>query len=205
MVDRWKAENWASYSLFLTEPEADAFIAAQAVPWDWTKSFVSVEETVEPTWANSFYEEGRKMNVVTDVPNDWAFETNIAEYTVPGEMLWNDGDSVFLESFWKFWTTANGKRLKAYVWLETVFDSWSQAQNDWDWHLIIKVFKSWLTQKVIVSAKYSDEVTLFADVIEYTNTTQDTTVDMLVRVTGEGIDPDDVTCKASTASYQKGI
>lgn len=205
MVDRREARNWASYSLFVTEPECDAFIAAQLVPWDWTKTFVSVPVTTAITPPNYMYDEGQVSNVVTDVVNDGAFETDLAVYTIPQEMLWDDGDAVSLEAFGEFWTTINGKRIKAYAWSETVFDSWSQIQNDWDWNVVVKIFKSWLNQRVLVSATYSDEVTLFGDVIKYTETTQDMVTDMLIRVTWEGIDPDDVTCKVSTASYKKAV
>lgn len=206
MVDRWKVENGASYSLFVTEPEADAFIAAQAVPWDRTKSFVSVEETIDPIFANVLYEEGRKLNDLTTVPNDGAFETDLASYTIPWEMLFNSWDSVRLEAFWEFWGNINPKTLKVYFGSETVYDSWAQIQSGGKWAVVLDIYTlSLTTQKVLATVRYSSDVTLFVDEISSTETSEDATVDILARVTGEGIDPDDLVSEGVIATYIKWV
>jgi hypothetical protein len=206
MIDRWEARKWASYSLFATEPECDAFIASQTVPWDWTKTFVSVPSDTPITSPNYTYEEGQKTNVITHVVNDWAFETNLAEYIVPSEMLWYNGDAVFLEAVWSFGANANGKKLKVYVWSEVVYDSTSQIQSWGKWSVSLWVYKSDIVaQKVIVKVDYSSDVLLFTKQLVSVGTTQDMTVDMTIRVTGEWIDPDDVVSNLSVASYLKAV
>lgn len=207
MIDRREARKWASYSLFATEPECDAFIASQAVPWDRTKTFVSVPSDTPITSPNYTYEEGQKSNVTANVVNDWAFETNLAEYTIPSEMLWYNGDAVFLKAVWEFFANINWKHLRVYVGSELVYDSTNQIQSWGKRSVSLWVYKSAIMeQKVMVSVAYSSGVSLFtSEPVISVVTTQDMTVDMLLRVTWEGIDPDDVVCNLSVANYTKAV
>jgi hypothetical protein len=77
---------------------------------------------------------------VATIGSDW---TDLCSYTIPADMLWNDGDTVKYKTFGDFTETIlNGKHMKLFVGNTVVFDTTSLLHNGGSFTIKAGIIKS---------------------------------------------------------------
>jgi len=138
---------------------------------------------------------------VTDEWNVLAVATDIATYTIPAWILFDEGNNIELYIVWTFAANANSKRVQVYLWTSLIYDTLAQGQNDWSFRLIAKVFKDWTSQKIGVDVWYSDEVTLFPDEYRFEATAVDMSISQIIKVVATWVDTNDIVKKFHKVFY----
>lgn len=139
-------------------------------------------------------------NSVTDQWSVWAWATTIGTYAIPAGLLVNTGDffSAFVAG--TFAANINAKRIQINLWATQIFDTGSQIQNGWSWAFDIRIVRLLAgTQKVVVSSKYSNAVTLFDDITEYLTTAVNLAVAQNLTVVATGVSNNDIVKTIMTA------
>lgn len=165
---------------------------------------VEMTEWTPTIFPDFVYHAWRQQTCVHDtssISNQW---TDIAEYTIPSQMLRNDGDTVSKRVVWQFATNSNGKTIQVLAWETVVYDT-TELQHVWgDREIVANVIKSDTKIKVIVNATTWYPAEILTNDMKYTEISDIGFNDEIkITVRAKWINDGDIQRKCMFATLQK--
>lgn len=120
-----------------------------------------------------------------------ASEDDLLNYTLTANALGTNGDYVEVLGFGTYAANANNKRIRLYFGSEVIFDTGAIAANGGSWEIKATVMRlASADQKAIASIITSN--TLVIPTAQFTDTSQDDTIAIMIKFTGEGAAANDI-------------
>lgn len=135
-----------------------------------------------------------KINT-TAVGNVGSGEDNLITYSLPANVLVNNGDTVTMEAVVVFAANANSKQVRAYFGATAGYDSGAQTQSGGTMIVRMTITRTGATSQ-IVDVSVNTDASLFTDTANYTTASETLTGAVIIKLTGEAVSNDDISMKS---------
>lgn len=159
----------------------------------WTRYFFDMWKRVGGGRSHTLG--GMSSAALSEVGNVGTGEDTLQSHTITTNSLINNGDSLEFNAFGLFAANANNKRIKVLLGTTTIFDTTAIAFNNLPWSITGTILRLSATSQLCNINIFTDTSLLVLN-CNVTSTTEDLTSSLILKITGEATNDNDIICKS---------